>query len=126
MFERQIADKVHANLVVRKHQPPAPIAVAGQPTVGAPIETLAPSQTRLGVASAQAISDLGISLPAVLVGNDVIITGKKHKQQILQEYEDEFGSACPKSIITRKKVKHSHEPDTARPTRMLPSITKYY
>ena len=51
---------------------------------------------------------------------------KKHKKQILQEYEAEFGADYLKSIISRRKCKHSRELDTVHPTRMLPSIRKYY
>ena len=46
--------------------------------------------------------------------------------QILQDYEAEFGADYPKSIITKRKGKHSYEPDIVTPTRMLPSIKKYY
>jgi hypothetical protein len=46
--------------------------------------------------------------------------------QILQEYKAEFGNDYPHSIITKRKGKHSHEPDIVTPTRMLPSIKKYY
>ena len=61
-----------------------------------------------------------------LVDNDVIIKGKQHKMQILQEYEAKLGADYPKSIITRRKGKHPHEPDFVHHTRMLPSIKKYY
>ena len=88
---------------MRKHPPPVQIAGAGPRTEVTPLDTQAPRLTRLGVASAMAIADLDVSQPAVLVGDDVIITGKKHKMAILQEYEDEFGSNHPKQIITRKK-----------------------
>ena len=88
---------------MRKHPPPVQIAGAVPRTEVTPHDTRAPRLTRLGVASAMAIADLDVSQPAVLVGDDVIITGKKHKMTILQEYEDEFGSNHPKPIITRKK-----------------------
>ena len=103
-FKRHIADKVHSNLQLRNHPPQVQIEPAGPPTEGTLPDTCAHSLTRLGVASAMAIADLEISLPHVLVGDDVIITGKKHKMQIFQEYKDEFGAAHPKSIITQKKV----------------------
>ena len=57
--------------------------------------TPAPS-LRVRVASALAKKDLGLSLPSELVDNDVIITGTKHKMQILQDYEEEFGADFPK------------------------------
>jgi hypothetical protein len=125
LFEQHIADKVHTDLVLRKNQPPAP-NLADCPLIESKsITTLAPS-LRVRVTSALAKTDLGLSLPSELVDNDVIVTGKKHKMQILQEYEAEFGADYPKSIITRRKGKHSHEPDIVHPTRMLPSIKKYY
>ena len=46
--------------------------------------------------------------------------------QILQDYEAKFGADYPKSIITRRKGEPSHEPDIVHPTRMSPSIKKYY
>jgi len=78
------------------------------------------------VASALANTDLGLTLPSELVDDNIIITGKKHKMQILQEYKAEFGAAYPKSVITRRKGKHSYEPDIVHPTCMSPSIKKYY
>ena len=71
---------------------------------------------RVRVASALVKSDLGLSHPSELVGDDVIIKGTKHKMQILQDYEAEFGANYPKSIITRRKGKHSHGPDIVTPT----------
>jgi len=66
-------------------------------------------------------------IPALeLVKDNVIVKGKGHKMQILQEYEAEFVDDYPQSIITKRKGKHSHEPDIVIPTRMLPSIKKYY
>jgi len=55
------------------------------------------------VTSALAKTDLGLSLPLELVNSDVIVTWTKHKMQILQDYEAEFGADFPKSIIIRKK-----------------------
>jgi hypothetical protein len=68
------------------------------------------------VASALAKSDLCLSLPSELVDDDVIVKGKKHKMQILQEYEAEFGANYPNSIITKKKGKHSPETGMVLPT----------
>ena len=78
------------------------------------------------VASELAKADTGLSLPSELVDNDVIVKGKKHKMQILTEYEDKYGADFPNPIITKKKVKHSCEQDIVHHTRMLPSIKKYY
>ena len=111
---------------MRKHPPPVQIEEAVPPTEDTPLDTRAPLLTRLGVTLVMAIADLDVSQPAVLVGDNVIITGKKHKMQILQEYEDEFGANHPKPIITQKKGKHSLKPDTVRPTRMSPTIKKFY
>ena len=61
-----------------------------------------------------------------LVNNGVIVKGKGHKMQILQEYEAEFRADHPKSIITKRKGKRSFEPYIITPTCMLPSIKKYY
>jgi hypothetical protein len=124
-FEQQIAVKIHSNLVLRKSLPLA-TGAAASPTKGSIKETAQPPLLRVRVASALAKTDLGLSLPSALVDDDVIVTGKKHKTQILQEYEEEFGAAYPKSIITRRKGKHSCEPDILHPTRMLPSTKKYY
>ena len=87
--------------------------------------TLAPPP-RVRVALALAKSDLGLSLPSELVDDDVIVKGTKHKMQILQDYEAEFGANYPKLIITRRTGKHSHELDIVTPTCMSPSIKKYY
>jgi hypothetical protein len=123
-FEQKITNKVHKDLVLRK-QPPTPDAAACPSTQCSTLTTLVPPLTAR-VASALAKTNLGLSLPSEMVDDDVIITGKKHKLQILQDYEATFGAGHPKSIITRKKGKHSHEPDIVHTTRMLPSIKKYY
>ena len=70
--------------------------------------------------------DSDISISPEPVNNDVIVTGTKHKMLILQEYKEKFGGDTQKSIITRKKGKHSHEMNTITPTCMLPSIKQYY
>ena len=75
---------------------------------------------------ALAKTDLDIYIPSELVDDDVIVTGTKHKMLILREYEEEFGGDTQKSIITRKKGKHCHKKNTLTPTRMSPSIRKYY
>ncbi len=56
----------------------------------------------------------------------MIVKGKKHKMQILTEYEATYGADFPNPIITKKKGKHSCEQDIVHRTRMLPSIKKYY
>ena len=123
-FEQQIADKVHRDLILRKNpsaQNTAPFPLAQRSTS----TTLEPP-LRVRVASALAKSDLGLFIPSEQVDDDVIIKGTNHKMQILQDYDAEFGAHYPKSIITRKKGKHSHGPDIVTPAHMLPSITKYY
>ena len=116
-FEKQIIDKVHKDLVLRKHPPP-PNTAACSSTQRSTLTTPAPS-LRLRVASALAKTDLGLSLPLELV-DDVIVTGTKHKMQILQDYEGEFGADFPKSIITREKGKHSHGLDNVTPLACCP------
>jgi hypothetical protein len=123
-FDLQIVDRVHKDLVLRK-QPLAPNKAACPLTQRSTLTTLAPS-LRVRVASALAKTDLGLSFPSELVNDDVIVKGTKHKMQILQDYEAEFGANYPKLIITRRKGKHSHEPDIVTPTRMSPFIKKYY
>jgi hypothetical protein len=71
-------------------------------------------------------ADTHLSLPSELVDDDVIVKGKKHKMQILTEYEDKYGADYPNPIITKKKGKHSCEQDIVHHTRMSPSIKKYY
>jgi len=78
------------------------------------------------VASALAKRDFHLSIPSEPVNDDVIVAGTKHKMLILQEYKGKFGGDTHKSIIMRKKGKHSHEMNTITPTRMSPSIRKYY
>ena len=104
---------------------PAPTAAACPLTKRSMLTKPAPL-LRVRVASALAKEGLGLSLPSELVDDDVIITGKKHKMQILQEYEAEFGANYPNSIITKKKGNHSHEPDMVHHTCMSPSIKKHY
>jgi hypothetical protein len=123
-FKQQIAEKVHNDLVLRTKPPPI-MATACPLTERSTFTTLAPS-LRVKVSSALAKTDIGLSLPSELVDNNVIIKGKQHKRQILQEYEANFGADYPKSIIAKRKGKHSHEPDFVHPTRMSPSIKKYY
>ena len=123
-FEQQIVDKVHKDLILREN-PSAP-NTAPFPLSQRSTSTTPEPPPRVQVASALAKTDLGLSLPLKLVDDDVIVTGTKHKMQIIQDYEAEFGADFPKSIITRKKGKHSHEPDNITPSRMSPSIKKYY
>ena len=124
LFEEQIAKRVHNNLVLTK-QPPAPNTAACPSAERSTCTTLA-TLLRVKVASALAKMDLDLSLPSELVHNNVIVKGKGHKMQILQEYEAEFGANYPKSIITRRKGTHSMVPDIVHPTCMSPSIQKYY
>jgi hypothetical protein len=84
------------------------------------------SLLQVKVASALAKRDADIHIPSEPAHNDVIVTGTKHKMLILQEYKEKFGGDTQKLIITRKKGKHSHELDNVTPTRMSPSIKKYY
>ena len=84
------------------------------------------SLLQMKVASALAKRDSDISFPSEPAHDDVIITGTKQKMIILQEYKGKFRGVTQKSIITRKKGKHSHETDNITPTRMLPSIKKNY
>jgi len=124
-FEQQIAHKIHSNLVLKKYQPPDKSAAASPPTERSTAATTAPS-LRVRVASELAKADIDLSLPSELVNNDVILKGKKHKMQILTEYEATYGAEFPNPIITKKKGKHSCEQDIVHHTCMLPSIKKYY
>ena len=123
-FEKQIADKVHKDLVFQKNPTPPNAAACPLPQRST-LTTLAPS-LRVKVASALARTDSGLSLPSELVDDNVIVKCKEHKKRILQDYDAEFGANYPNSIITRKKGKHSKEPDSVTPTLMSPSINKYY
>ena len=123
-FEDQIAKRVHNDLVLRKH-PPASNTAAYLRAEHSPCTTLA-TQLRVKVASALAKTDLDLSLLSELVNDNVIAKGKAHKMQILQEYEAEFGTDHPISIITKRKGKRSRELDVVTPTCMSPSIKKYY
>ena len=124
-FEHQIALKLHCNLVLKQYQPPAPSAAACPPRERSTVTTKAHS-LRVRIASELAKTDIGLSLPSELVDDDVIVTGKKHKMQILKEYEAIYGADFPNLIITKKKGKQSCEQDIVHPTRMSPSIKKYY
>ena len=103
--------KIHSNLVLRKSQPPA-TGAAASPMTGSSTETAQAPLLRVRVESALTITDLGPTLPSELVDNDVIVKGKTHKMQILQEYEDKFGANYLNSITTKRKGKHSCERNT--------------
>ena len=60
------------------------------------------------VAMAQIPNDTNPSLLAQLDNDSVIVTGTKHNNSILQEYEREFGNNIPFSTVARKKGKNSH------------------
>jgi hypothetical protein len=124
LFKEQIAIRVHNNLVLRK-TPPAPNTATCSSSEHSTCTKLAPL-LRVKVASALTKTDLDLSLPFELVNDNVIVKGKAHKMQILQEFKAEFGADYPKSIITKRKGKHSYEPDIVTPTCMSPSIKKYY
>ena len=100
--------------------------MAACPSAERSTRTTLATSLRVKVASALAKTDLDLSLPLELVDDNVIVKGKCHKMQNLQEYDEEFGDDYPKSIITRRKSKHSHELDIVHPTCMLPSIKKYH
>ena len=51
----------------------------------------AASSLKVKAALALAKTDINLSLPAELVNDDVIVTGKIHKILILHEYKREFG-----------------------------------
>ena len=119
LLDQQIALKIHSNLVLKKYQPPEPSAAACPPTERNTVTTKAPS-LKVRVASELAKTGMGISLPSDLVDNDVIVTGKKHKMQILSEYEATYGADFPHPIITKKKGKQSCEQDIVHHTRMSP------
>ena len=124
-FEQQIALKIHSNLVLKKYQPKEPSAAACPPTERSTVTTKAPS-LRVRVASELAKTDVGLSLPSELVDTDVLVTGRKHKMQILNEYEATYGAEFPHPIITKKKGKQSCEQDIVHRNCMSPSIKKYY
>ena len=84
-FEQQIALKIHSNLVLKKYQHPEPSAAGPTPTERSTATTKAPL-LRVRVASELVKADIGLSLPSELVDNNVIVKGKKHKLQILEEY----------------------------------------
>jgi hypothetical protein len=111
--------------VVKRYQPPDKITAAIPPTSRTTAPATAPS-LRVRVASELAKTDIDLSLPSELVDDDVIVKGKKHKMQILTEYEDKYGKDFPGPIITKKKGKHSCDQDIVHHTRMPPSIKKYY
>ena len=56
------------------------------------------------VASELAKADIDLSLPSELVNDDVIVIGKKHKMQILTEYEASYGADFPKVSILVKRI----------------------
>ena len=59
---------------------------------------------RVKVASALEKTDLDLFLPSELVNNDVIVKGKAHKMQILQEYKAEFELTTQDQSSQREKV----------------------
>ena len=101
---------------------PTDIASPTNPTPKRSTATMTASLLRVRVASELAKADTNLSLPSELVDNNVIVKGKKHKMQILTEYEEKYGPDFPNPIITKKKCKHSCEQDIVHHTRMLPSI----
>ena len=103
-FEQKISDKVHKHLVTRT-QIPTP-AMASCTTIWRSTTTSSASISQLQVklASDLAKRDLDIPILSEPVDDDIIVAGKKHKMQILQEYEEKFGGETRTSIITQKKV----------------------
>ena len=77
-FEQQISVKIHSNLVLRQSHPPATGAAACPSTESSTVTAQATS-LRVKVASALAITDLGLTLPLALVNDNVIVKGKKQK-----------------------------------------------
>ncbi|KAL3788348.1 hypothetical protein ACHAW5_010553 [Stephanodiscus triporus] len=53
-----------------------------------------------------------------------LVSAAKEKRRILDQYERDFGSGYPESIITKKKGKH--DPPPLSMSRMRPALNKYY
>ena len=53
-----------------------------------------------------------------------LVSATKEKRRILDQYERDFGSGYPESIITKKKGKH--DPPPLSMSRMRPALNKYY
>ena len=113
-FEQQIADKIHSDLVLRKHQPPAPIVAAYPPLERSTVTTQAPS-LRVRVASALAKTDLGLALPSELVDDDVIVKGKQHKIQIPKNTKQSLEMTTQNQSSQRKKVSTLMNPSLDAP-----------
>ncbi len=61
----------------------------------------------------------------MLSNNSIILQGMREKKRILMAFQEKFGSEYPKSIVTRKKGKISHN-TSLHHARMRPSLNKWY
>ena len=137
-FDRNVSNKIHKNLVTKKH------SSKGKPEVTACSHIMSDSKTLICplIASNEIVVAMNAktsdSFPIVVTttpaipreANDdaMIVSGTREKRRILEAYETKFGTGYPDSIVTRKKGKliatslslsHSTR-------RMRPSKDKFY
>jgi hypothetical protein len=136
-FDRKISNKIHKNLVIKKH------SSKGKPEVTTRSNIMSESKMLIRplitndiiVAAMNAKTDsspIVTTKPAIPreANNDAtIVSGTREKRSILEAYETKFGTGYPDSIVTRKKGKLD---DTtllvphSRTRQMKPSKDKFY
>jgi len=137
-FDRYVSDKIHKNLVTKKH------SSKGQPEIMARSHTMSDSKTPIcpliasDVIVAAMNAKTGDSFPIVVAtapaipreANDdaTIVSGTREKRRILEAYETKFGTGYPDSIVTRKKGKliATSSSLSLSTRRMRPSKDKFY
>ena len=139
-FDRNVSNKIHKNLVTKKH------SSKGKPEVTARSHIMSDSKTFIcpliasDVIVAAMNAKTGDSFPIAVTttpaiprreANDddaMIVSGTREKRRILEAYETKFGTGYPDSIVTRKKGKliATSLSLSYSTRRMRPSKDKFY
>jgi len=137
-FDRNVSNKIHKNLVTKKHSSKEKQGVTARSHIISDSTTLICPLIASDEIVAAMNAKTSESFPIVVTttpaipreANDdaMIVSGTREKRRILEAYETKFGTGYPDSIVTRKKGKliatSSSLSHSTR--RMRPSKDKFY
>jgi hypothetical protein len=130
-FEQVLSNKLHSTLVIQ----PTPsnmvstallLSKLAKPTepLHQPSHTDA-SDVKSKIVTLHHTSNSVTASHDMSSNNSIIVQGTRKKKRILMDYQENFGSEYPESILTRKKGKISND-TSLHCARMRPSLDKWY
>jgi hypothetical protein len=130
-FDRNVSNKIHKNLVTRLHSSKDKSLVPACLTSDSkkPICPLLTNDVIVTAMNAKTDTLSKVAIPVIPWEADddlTILSGTRKKRQILEVYEEKFGSGYPNSIVTSKKGKLVSTTLVPQSTRMRPSKDKFY